>query len=97
MSDRMEQLYCDRIAHLKAELAREEEMYERYVSAKNKVHLGTRILDLEEGVVKVVDCLKNGSNDFEARAEDGSYARGYHYIGSNYRVITSQSTGGTNK
>lgn len=82
----MDDLYYD-LPALRRRVAELEEEETRLSVIKSRLSIGTRIFDKDAQKYAVVTKLKNGSNDFEADYEDGSYGRGYFYLVPNWSFV----------
>lgn len=79
------------------ELRQEADYYEKLQieedQAKKEIHIGVYIWDLDANKVAKVIQMKQGCIDFGAEYVDGSYKRGYTFLGGrNYtwRLVTNE-------
>ena len=83
----MEKHYEDKIKKLTNELNDTKKTLATYKKNKAVIFIGAKIIDLDSGLRMDVVNLKNGSNDFEAKREDGvGYGRGYSYVVQNWKL-----------
>ena len=72
---------------LEAEAKRLRQTAKEWEEAHDNIHIGSLIRDLDDGFIKEVFKLKNGSNDFEARTINSSEKRGYKYTVNNWELL----------